>query len=105
VWRFRTRSCTTGFGDGAIGRRCHGRWRRKRRRGKKGAMGSLAGGEAKARGRDAAGAGETGVGKARVAYITAVCVSVLSVRRGRDAGAAVVGLGEAGAGGGDSSGA
>jgi len=56
VWRFPTRSCTTGFGDGGIRRRYHGRWRRKRmgrrrRGGKRGAVGSLAGGGAKARGR------------------------------------------------------
>jgi hypothetical protein len=71
---------------------------------KKGAMGSLAGGGAKARGRgsvcrrNAAGAattGAAGVGKARgrteTAHRTAVCVDVLGVRRGCDAGAAVVG--------------
>jgi hypothetical protein len=36
VWRFRTRSCTTGFGVGAIGRKCPGRWRRKQRSGRRG---------------------------------------------------------------------
>jgi hypothetical protein len=57
----------------------------------------------------AVGTGETGVGEARgkseTAYRAEVRVGVLGVRRGSDAGAAVVGLGEAGAGGGDSSGA
>jgi hypothetical protein len=48
MWRFRTRCCTTGFGGGAIGTRYHSRWRRKRvsrrrRRGKRRAIGSLAG--------------------------------------------------------------
>ena len=56
VWRLRIRSCTTGFGVEAIGRRYHGQWRRKRiirgrRHGKRGVTGSLAGGGAKARGR------------------------------------------------------
>ena len=77
---------------------------RRRRGGKKGAIGSLAGGGAKARGRggvcrrNAAGptpTGAAGVGKARgeteTAHRTAVCVDVLGVRRGCDAGAAVVG--------------
>jgi hypothetical protein len=44
-------------------------------------------------------------GKAETAYRTAVCVGIFGVRRGSDEGAAVVGLDEAGAGDGNSSGA
>jgi len=78
---------------------------------KKGAIGSRAGRGAKARGRggvcrrNAAGptpTGAAGVGKARgkteTAHRTAVCVDVLGVRRGCDAGTAVVGLGKTGGG-------
>ena len=48
--------------------------------------------------------GETGR-EVETACRTEVRVGVFGVRRGSDEGAAVVGLGEAGAGGGDSSGA
>jgi hypothetical protein len=55
------------------------------------------------------GTGETGVGETgrevETACRTKVRVGVFGVGRGSDEGAAVVGLGEAGAGGGDSSGA
>ncbi len=57
----------------------------------------------------ALGTGKTGVGETgredETACRTEVGVGVLGVGRGCDEGAAVVGLGEAGAGGGDSSGA
>jgi hypothetical protein len=36
VWRFRRRSSTPDFGVGAIGRKRHGRWRRKQRSGRRG---------------------------------------------------------------------